>query len=160
MKQERAAQKAEQRIEQSNRKREEEKKADDDRINAYMNKMQKVEIKKKDAAKNVKANVMAKRPIDKLSHADRLLEIKKQKDDEMKGQARKIQMGIKQREKQVERNLSYLKEENERRKEVKNLHKIDQEDNLQRKQAFERMGLENRVQMILEKASRVQKPAF
>lgn len=54
--------------------------------------------------------------------------------------------------------MSYLREENERRKEVKNLHKIDQEDNLQRKMAFERMGLENRVQMILEKASRVQKP--
>ena len=58
----------------------------------------------------------------------------------------------------MDRNLSYLKEENERRKEVKNLHKIDQEDNLQRKKAFERMGLENRVQMILEKGSRVQKP--
>ena len=80
------------------------------------------------------------------------------KEDEAKEQARKIKNGIKQREKQVERNLSYLREENERRKEVKNLHKIDQEDNLQRKMAFERMGLENRVQMILEKASRVQKP--
>ena len=51
--------------------------------------------------------------------------------------------------------MNYLREENERRKEVKNLHKIDQEDNLQRKKAFERMGLENRVQMILEKGSRV-----
>ena len=29
--------------------------------------------------------------------------------------------------------MNYLREENERRKEVKNLHKIDQEDNLQRK---------------------------
>ena len=51
--------------------------------------------------------------------------------------------------------MSYMNEENERRKEVKHLHKIDQEDNLQRKKAFERMGLENKVQMILEKASRV-----
>jgi len=56
--------------------------------------------------------------------------------------------------------MSYLAEENERRKEVKNLHKIDQEDTLQRKQAFEKMGLENRVQMILEKASRVPRPTM
>ena len=56
--------------------------------------------------------------------------------------------------------MSYLNEENERRKEVKNLHKLDQEDTLQRKQAFEKMGLENRVQMILEKASRVPRPAY
>jgi len=71
--------------------------------------------------------------------------------------ARKIKTSIKQREKQVERNMSYLQEENERRKEVKHLHKIDQEDNLQRKKAFEKMAVENRVQMILEKASRVQR---
>ena len=82
------------------------------------------------------------------------------KQQEAREQAAKIRAGMQQREAQVQRNLSYLKEENERRKEVKNLHKIDQEDNLQRKQAFEKMGLENRVQMILEKASRVQKPAF
>ena len=78
----------------------------------------------------------------------------------MKSQARKIKTGIKNREAQVERNMSYLNEENERRKEVNNLHKIDQEDTLQRKLAFEKMGLENRVQMILEKASRVPKPAM
>jgi hypothetical protein len=48
----------------------------------------------------------------------------------MKSQARKIKTGIKNREAQVERNMSYLNEENERRKEVKNLHKIDQEDTL------------------------------
>ena len=77
------------------------------------------------------------------------------KDKELKDQAMSIKRGIKKRNVQVERNLSYLREENERRKEVKNLHKIDQEDNLQRKMAFERMGLENRVQMILEKATRV-----
>ena len=72
-----------------------------------------------------------------------------------KEEKKKIEAGIKQRNSQVARNMSYMNEENERRKEVKHLHKIDQEDNLQRKKAFERMGLENKVQMILEKASRV-----
>ena len=53
--------------------------------------------------------------------------------------------------------MSYLKEENERRKEVKHLHKIDQMETLSRRQAFEKMAKETFVQMILEKASRVQK---
>ena len=58
----------------------------------------------------------------------------------------------------MDRNLSYLREENERRKEVKHLHKIDQMETLSRRQAFEKMAKETFVQMILEKATRVQKP--
>ena len=104
--------------------------------------------------------VHARARSERVDHGARLYEIKLQKEEEQKEAQRKIKRGIKQREQQVQRNLSYLKEENERRKEVKHLHKIDQEDNLNRKKAFEKMGLENRVQMILEKASRVQRPAF
>ena len=152
MVQDKAAQKAEQRVEQAARKREEEKKAEEERLNGYMSKISKVQTKRTEAEKQLKA--MHIRP-DKISHQERLAEIKKKKDQEQREQMRKIRDGVKQREAQVARNLSFLQEENERRKEVKNLHKIDQEDNLQRKQAFERMGLENRVQMILEKASRV-----
>ena len=157
MKQERAIQRDAQRAEQTLKKREEEKKAEDERVNAYMNKIQKVTKKRNEAEKVIKQSVI--KP-DKLTPQERLAEIKRMKQQEAREQAAKIKAGMLQREEQVARNLSYLKEENERRKEVKNLHKIDQEDNLQRKQAFERMGLENRVQMILEKASRVQKPAF
>ena len=157
MKMDRAVQKAEQRNEQTQKKREEEKKAEDERVNAYMNKIQKVKTTRVETEKKIKA--MVARP-DKLTPQERLAGIKKMKQQEAREQAAKIRAGMQQREAQVQRNLSYLKEENERRKEVKNLHKIDQEDNLQRKQAFEKMGLENRVQMILEKASRVQKPAF
>ena len=157
MKQERAIQRDAQRAEQTLKKREEEKKAEDERVNAYMNKIQKVTKKRNEAEKVIKQSVI--KP-DKLTPQERLAEIKRMKQQEAREQAAKIKAGMQQREEQVARNLSYLKEENERRKEVKNLHKIDQEDNLQRKQAFERMGLENRVQMILEKASRVQKPAF
>ena len=94
----------------------------------------------------------------KVNHKDRLEEIKKQKEDDQKEVARKIKVGIKQREKQVERNMNYLVEENERRKEVKHLHKLDQVETMERKKAFEYMNLENKVQMILEKASRVQRP--
>ena len=54
--------------------------------------------------------------------------------------------------------MNYLQEENERRKEVKHLHKLDQVETMERKKAFEYMNLENKVQMILEKASRVQRP--
>jgi len=67
------------------------------------------------------------------------------KDDQAKEMQRKIKNGIKQRERQVERNMSYLREENERRKEIKHLHKVDQQEILSRKQAFEKMVTENRV---------------
>ena len=157
MRQMKASERAERINEQNIRKREEEKKAEEERLLGYLNKVNKVQTQRTVIQKQLKA--MSKDP-DKIPTQERLAEIKKMKEDELKEQARKIKNGIKQREKQVERNLSYMREENERRKEVKNLHKIDQEDNLQRKQAFERMGLENRVQMILEKASRVQKPLY
>ena len=61
------------------------------------------------------------------------------------------------RNEKVEKNMEFLREENEKRKEVKHLHKLDQQETLQRKMAFERMQKENHVQMILEKASRVTK---
>ena len=44
------------RNEQTLRKREEEKKADDDRINSFMNKMQKFETKRKVTEKNMRLN--------------------------------------------------------------------------------------------------------
>lgn len=79
------------------------------------------------------------------------------KEEQAKEMQRKIKNGIRQREKQVERNMSYLNEENERRKEVKHLHKLDQEESLTRKLAFDRIMKQNRVEMILEKASRTAK---
>lgn len=79
------------RNEQTLRKREEEKKADDDRINSFMNKMQKFETKRKVTEKNMRLN--AQPPMDKLTPAQRLLEIKNQKANEMKEQARKIKLG-------------------------------------------------------------------
>ena len=99
--------------------------------------------------------IVAERVVD---HKERLERVKREQRQRMRDQGKSILDGAKKRDDQVKRNMSFLNEENERRKEVKHLHKIDQEDNLQRKKAFERMGLENKVQMILEKASRVQRP--
>jgi len=62
---------------------------------------------------------------DKKSHQERLADIKKMKHGHAKDLQRKINNGIRQRDDQVERNLTFLKDENERRKEVKHLHKID-----------------------------------
>lgn len=73
MKQERAIQRAEQRAEQALRKKEEEKKAEDERVNAYMNKIQKVKVKRVEAEKQIKLSVT--RP-DKLTPQERLAEIK------------------------------------------------------------------------------------
>ena len=73
MKQERAIQRAEQRAEQALRKKEEEKKAEDERVNAYMNKIQKVKVKRVEAEKQIKLSV--NRP-DKLTPQERLAEIK------------------------------------------------------------------------------------
>ena len=136
-------------------KREEEKSADENRLLAYCNKTMTMKSKRVTAEKT---RAMQVDHHDRVPHNERLAEIKVKQQEEMKEKERKIKVGIKQRQKQVERNLKYLNEENDRRKEVKNLHKIDQQETLERKQAFERMGLENRVQMILEKASRVQRP--
>ena len=60
--QEKAAKRTEMRNQQILRKREEEQKADEDRINSYMDKMQRVETKKKVLEKNMRRN--AKRPVD------------------------------------------------------------------------------------------------
>lgn len=49
------------------------------------------------------------------------------------------------RNEKVEKNMEFLREENEKRKEVKHLHKLDQQETLQRKMAFERMQKENHV---------------
>ena len=76
MKQDRAKERAEQRNEQTQRKREEEKKAEDERVNAYMNKIQKVQTKRVETVKQIKASVA--RP-DKLTPSERLAEIKKMK---------------------------------------------------------------------------------
>ena len=130
-----------------------EKKIEEERLLKVLNKMSTVQKTRETTKKAVHERARSER----IDHAARLEEIKRQKEEEQREVARKIRKGIKQREQQVERNLSYLREENERRKEVKHLHKIDQEDNLNRKKAFEKMGLENKVQMILEKASRVQR---
>ena len=137
--------------------REEKEKAEEDRLLAYCNKTLTMKNKRKTAEK-VRAQQVEHH--DKVPHTVRLEEIKIKKQEELKEKERKIKIGIKTRQKQVERNLKYLNEENDRRKEVKSLHKIDQQETLERKQAFEKMGLENRVQMILEKASRVQRPMF
>ena len=145
--QEKAARRSEIIQERMQLKKEEEKKAEDERMLNYLNKVHKVDKKRT----QVKKSRAMSQHTDKIPTKERLAEIKKMKDQELKDQARKIQKGIQQRERQIERNMNYMREENERRKEVKSLHKIDQEDNLQRKQAFERMGLENKVQMILEK---------
>lgn len=96
---------------------------------------------------------------EKIGHRERLIKIKKMKDLQARRLQNKVTEGLKMREEQVERNSNFLREENERRKEVKYLHKIDQQEILSRKKAFEQMSQENRVQMILEKATRVQKNA-
>lgn len=143
--------------EQAEKKHEEKKLKEDERMLTYVNKINKLQKTRAEATKMMHMNIKMR---DVPDHKERLAEIKEKKEEQAKLQARKIKMSIKNREKQVERNMSYLNEENERRKEVKNLHKLDQEDTLQRKLAFEKMGLENRVQMILEKASRVPRPAI
>ena len=73
MKQERAIQRAEQRAEQALRKKEEEKKAEDERVNAYMNKIQKVKTKRVEVQKLVKSQVDRS---DKMTPQERLAEIK------------------------------------------------------------------------------------
>ena len=95
MKQEQARQRAEQRNEQALRKKEEEKKAEDERVNAYMNKIQKVKVKRTEAEKQIKLSV--NRP-DKLTPAERLAEIKEMKQKEARQQAAKIRAGMQQRE--------------------------------------------------------------
>ena len=96
---------------------------------------------------------------DKMGHRERLAMIKKKKDLEARRLQAKINKGQLARDEQVQRNVDFLREENERRKEVKHLHKVDQQEILTRKKAFEKLTSENRVQMILEKATRVQKNA-
>lgn len=76
MKQERAIQRDAQRAEQTLKKREEEKKAEDERVNAYMNKIQKVTKKRNEAEKVIKQSVI--KP-DKLTPQERLAEIKRMK---------------------------------------------------------------------------------
>ena len=102
--------------------REEKEKAEEDRLLAYCNKTLTMKNKRKTAEK-VRAQQVEHH--DKVPHTVRLEEIKIKKQEELKEKERKIRIGIKTRQKQVERNLKYLNEENDRRKEVKSLHKID-----------------------------------
>lgn len=51
----------------------------------------------------------------------------------------KVTQGMKQREKQAERNLNYLHEENEKRKEIRQLHKLDQIESYNRGKNFHMM---------------------
>ena len=139
------------------RKREEEKKDEEMKLLAYVNKTMNIKTKRNVAEKDRKSMIIATRP--EKDHHERLTEVKQKHKDERRQQVRKIENGMSKRQDQVDRNLGYLKEENEKRKEVKNLHKIDQQENLQRKQFFEKLGLQNQAQMILEKKFRVPKNA-
>lgn len=139
-------------VEQVTSKRDEEKKKNDEKLLTYMRKMEGVEKKRADG----QAYKQAMLP-EKKNHHERLNEIKAKHSYEARLQRAKINKGISQRNEQVQRNLSYLREENERRKELKELHKQDQQEALERRKAFLQVERENKVLMILEKASRVQK---
>ena len=99
------------------------KKMKEDALEGYCQKVAKVQKVRQETQKQIKA--MAVNP-EKIGHKERLAEINRMKEEQARQMQRKIREGIKQREKQVDRNMSYLREENERRKEVKHLHKIDQ----------------------------------
>ena len=134
---------------------EQKKKFEEDTLLKYVQKSIKMDKTRQNVASGAYRTQQFNR--DKISHRERLEEINRMKEEQARDMKRKIQNGIKQREKQVAQNMSYLREENERRKEVKHLHKLDQVESLTRKLAFDKIMKQNRVEMILEKASRTAK---
>ena len=132
------------------RKQEEEKKVEDLRLAKVVESMNVLQTRK---SKSAAAQKNLNR--DYIDHRARFEKIRSDQEYEQKEIKKKVQDGIVQRKKQAQRNMSYQFEENEKRKEIRSLHKMDQVEAFNRGKNFHMMYKQKLAERILEKSSRV-----
>ena len=132
------------------RKQEEEKKVEDLRLAKVVESMNVLQTRK---SKSAAAQKNLNR--DYIDHRARFEKIRFDQEYEQKEIKKKVQDGIVQRKKQAQRNMSYQFEENEKRKEIRSLHKMDQVEAFNRGKNFHMMYKQKLAERILEKSSRV-----
>ena len=81
--------------------------------------------------------------------------IKQQKEEEARELRRRVYANITSRQKQAVRNSEFMRDENEKRKEIRLLNKMDHEEKMERKNHYLRMYKEKLAESLIEKANRV-----
>lgn len=91
---------------------------------------------------------------------ERLSRVTEQKQLQAKQAAHTIKKDIERRNNSVAASLALKNEENEQRKEITMLRKLDQQENFMRSKNFHNLYKQKLAERILEKASRVNRSAM